>query len=158
AHDGERVDGGLADPGPADQAESAARVAALHCDVLGDAHPIDEAEILVDEGDGQRVDAGAYLLAGEEDLACIRRIDARQDLDQRRFSRAILPKECMDLAMVEIEIDMVESQRAGESLREARDREEAVGGDDRHSLGFSHLAHAKDKAVPLPLRSTGEGK
>ena len=39
-----------ADLAPGYQAETIARIARLHRDVLGDRHPIDEAEILVDEG------------------------------------------------------------------------------------------------------------
>ena len=42
---------------PGDQAEARARIAGLERDVLGDRHPVDEAEILMDEGDRQRVDA-----------------------------------------------------------------------------------------------------
>ena len=43
---------------PRHEAASRTRIAGLDRDVLGDRHPFDEAEVLVDEGDRQRVRAG----------------------------------------------------------------------------------------------------
>ena len=125
----------------------------LHGDVLGDRHPIHQAEILMDEGDGQGIDAGADGMPVKDDLAGIGRVDPRQDLDQRRLARAILAEQRMDLARPDVEIHMVESQRAGKALGQARRRREA----DRwrspfqELLGFSHRCSSPPpSSPPLP--------
>ncbi len=45
-------------------------------------------------------------------LAGVGRIDAGQHLDQRRLAGAVLPEQRMHLAAPDIEIDVVERQRA----------------------------------------------
>ena len=64
AHDRERHGRGLPDAPPGYEAGTRARIAGLNGDVLGDRHPLDEAEILMNERDGQRVDARTGWLSG----------------------------------------------------------------------------------------------
>ena len=80
AHDRERLRGGLAHPPPRYEAGPRSRIAGLNRDVLGDRHPFDEAEILVNEGDRQRIRARMGRLAGKQDLAGVGFVDPRQDL------------------------------------------------------------------------------
>ena len=62
--------------------------------VLGDCHPLDQAEILVDEGHRLAlIWLGRTMRvrrAAEQDLARVRHVYARKRLDQRRFSGAVL--------------------------------------------------------------------
>ena len=89
-----------------------ARIAGLNRDVLGDRHPFDEAEILMDEGDRAAHRApDRRRLAGEADLAGVGLVDARQDFDQRRFAGAVLAEQRMDLAATDVEIDVIERER-----------------------------------------------
>ena len=55
AHDAQRVGGGATGGAPRNQAEPRARIAGHQRDILGDGHPFDQAEILVDEGNGKFV-------------------------------------------------------------------------------------------------------
>ncbi len=66
------------------------RIAGQDGDILGHRHGIDEPEILVNEGDRQMRRCRIHHLAVPANLPSRRWIDAREDLDQRRFSGAIL--------------------------------------------------------------------
>ena len=78
------------DRAPVDEAEPA-RIAGRERDVLGDRHPFDEAEVLMDEGDGLALaEAGrtvAVALAAILDRAFGRLDDAAERLDQGGLSR-----------------------------------------------------------------------
>ena len=105
---------------PVDE-RAAARVATGHRDVLADAHPLDQAEVLVDERDrlahagvAGRVPVGHAV---DDDVARVRRVDAAEDLDQRRLPGAVLPEERDDLAAPDVHRHVGQRPRAAERFR-----------------------------------------
>ena len=118
AQDRERFGGGAFHSWPGYETGTRPRVAGLNRDVLGDCHPFDEAEILMDESDRQRVRPWMGGLSGKHDLPGVGLIDPSQYLDQRRLARAVLSQERMDLATADVEVDMIERKRPGEALDE----------------------------------------
>ena len=121
---------------PRYQAQTAARVARLHGDVFRDGHPVDQAEILMNERDWQRIDSGPDRPILKADLARVRLIDARQDFYQRGLARAVLAEQRMDFAASDVEIDVVERERPGEALGEAGDVEQRFGRRGAFRLGL----------------------
>ena len=87
-----------------------------------------QAEFLAHEFDAkrQRV-AGAFDLNDPErvdlDFACIWRDDAEQNLHQRRFARAVLAEQCVDLATLKCHPTYVQHARAAKGLEHAAHRE-----------------------------------
>ncbi len=111
---------------PVDQAETPP-IAGQHGDVLRDRHGIDETEILVDEGDRQRLRFRSDAAVAIENLAAVARVDAGEDLDEGRFARAVLAEQGMHLAAPDGEVDRVEGQRGGEALGDAAHLQERRG-------------------------------
>ena len=72
----------------------------------------------MDEGDRERIRARMGRLAGKQDLAGVGFVDPRQYFDQRRFARSVLSQERMDLSAMDVEVDVIERERAGEPLDE----------------------------------------
>ena len=72
---------------------------------------------------GSRSTAGSTGAAAQADLAGVRAVHAGQDLDQGRLAGTVLAQQRVHLAGPDVEIDIVERQRAGEPL-EAADLEE----------------------------------
>ena len=103
-----RVRGGLANPPPGDQAKRRARIAGLDRDILADRHPFDEAEILMNERDRQPICRGTHGPSVERDLARVGFVNARQNLDQGRLAGAVLAEQRVNLAAIEIEVDVIE--------------------------------------------------
>ena len=88
--------------------------------------------VLMDGGDADAVRRrriGVKQLAVDGDLAAIGRIEARHQLDQRRFAGAVLAEQRGDLAGAHVEIDVVERQHARKGFRDAaRDQNLALAG------------------------------
>ena len=101
-----------------DHAE-AARKAERHADVFGHRHPVDQAEVLMDEGDRQAAQGVGDVDAAKADAARVERIDAGQNLDQRRLARAVLAQERKNLAGLEGHADVRQRFRAAEALEDA---------------------------------------
>ena len=57
--------------------------------------------------------------AVEEDLSCIARAGPAQHAHQRRFARAVLAQENVDLAALQLEVDRVERRDARKPLADA---------------------------------------
>jgi hypothetical protein len=57
--------------------------------------------------------------ADGEPTAGVGRVEARQNLDQRRLARAVLPEQAVDLALPDLEHDVIECLLAAEGLAEA---------------------------------------
>ena len=97
-------------------------------DVRRDAQLRDEVELLVDDGDARRLGVAhaceADRLAGDPDLAVIGRVDAGEDLHQRRLAGAVLAHQSVDLAAAQVEIHPAQGRHAGEALGDARRLEE----------------------------------
>ena len=124
AHDRERLGGGAFHSRPRYEAGPRPRIAGLNRDVLGDRHPLDEPQILMDEGDRQRIRSRTDRLSGKEDVAGVGLVDPRQDFDQRRLARAVLSQERVDFSATDVEVDMIERKRPGEALDEPGHREQ----------------------------------
>ena len=58
-------------------------------------------------------------LAVDLDAACGRRMNAVQDLEDRRLAGPILPEQCVDFAHAHVEADVAERRHAAEGLRDA---------------------------------------
>ena len=88
-----------------------------------------EPEMLVDEGQPEPLGRACrqrqrHTLAVDQQFrARLRRMKAREDLDQRRFAGAVLAEEAQHFARHDIERDVVERLRAAETLREMPQRE-----------------------------------
>ena len=107
----------------------------------------------------QRVHAGTHRAIVEPDFAGVRRIDAGQDLDQRRLAGAVLAEQRMDLAAAQIEIDRVERERSGEMLGQAGDLEQRAGrrGAAAERLGLGHPSCASFMRSDS-MRRSGAGR
>jgi hypothetical protein len=89
-------------------------------DVLGHGHHRDEHEVLVDHPD-PRLDGVARRaerdrLAVEQDLPGVRLVEAVEDVHQRRLAGAVLAQQRVDLALLNVERDVVVGNDAREHL------------------------------------------
>ena len=100
---------------PVDQA-AAPRIAEGEADILGHGHPVDQAEVLVDERNRQATQRAGRVVSAELDAAGIKRVNAGEDLDQRGLARAVLAEQRQDLAGAKLEVHVIERQRAPEAL------------------------------------------
>ena len=113
---------------PVDEA-AAAGIALGDGDVLADGHPLDETEVLVDEGDAAAVGVGIVGGAVEGHGAGVGRVDAREHLDEGRLAGAVLAEEREDLAPAQVEADVGDGARAAEGLGhsvEGQDRRRCI--------------------------------
>lgn len=93
-------------------------------DVLGDAHGLDQAEILVDERHlGGRLRRPERVPA-DADVAGRGRVEPGQDFDQRGLARPVLPQQRMDAVRHQGEIDARERSRGPELLHQPTDLDE----------------------------------
>ena len=104
------------------------RISQRQADVLGDGHPVDQAEVLMDEGDRQPPQRLGHVPAAIADGAFVQRIDAREDLDQGGLSGAVLAEERDDLAGADVHADVVERLRAAEELGDVPHLEQRIAG------------------------------
>jgi hypothetical protein len=93
-------------------------------DVLGDGEVREKRKVLVDDLNAEarslaRRKAFKALALDADFSAPLRRLDAGDNLDQRRFSRAVLANETMHLADFHGEIDLPQRMHAAEDLRDA---------------------------------------
>ena len=116
---GEGAPGLGGDGGPVDQMQGGAGIAGGERDILGHAHPFDQAEILMDERDGQAARGGIDGGAADVDLAGIGAMDAGEDLDEGRLTGAVAAEQGMDLAGSHVEIDRIDGARAAEMFDDA---------------------------------------
>ncbi|MNE60525.1 hypothetical protein D3C80_1556740 [compost metagenome] len=93
-----------------DQPE-AARLAAEK-QVFGNRQVFEKVHLLIDSADAQRLrlaDIGGRNLATfQKDRTAVAVINAGQDLDQRRFARAVFAEQCVDFTAPERKIDAIE--------------------------------------------------
>ena len=80
----------------------------------------------MDEGDGKVGRARHDVLPLPPHVALGRRVDAGHDLDERRFPRAVLAEKRVDLAASDVEIHVIERERAGELLDDASKLQELL--------------------------------
>ena len=106
----------------------------IDAQVLEDGELAQEPEVLVDEAQPQRGELARrqrqrHRLAVDLQLALVGRVEAGQDLDERRLARAVLAEQAVDLAAVDRQVDVVERPRTAEGLRQSAQR------DDRRAAG-----------------------
>ena len=96
-------------------------------DVLGHGHPLDQAELLVDEGHRRPRPHVVDALAAQEDFAAVWLVYAGEQLDQRRLARAVGAQQRVDLALAKVEVNFVHGQRPAEALRHAAEAQDGLG-------------------------------
>ncbi len=98
-------------------------------DILRDGHFVDEGEFLVDDGEAGAPGIGDVPEMGrlgiDEQLAFVGavRMEAAQELDERRFARAIFAAKRVNLAGPQVEGNVPEGDDAGKRLGDAARRE-----------------------------------
>jgi hypothetical protein len=106
-------------------------------DVLGDGHHRDEHEVLVHHADAggdrgvRRVDLDRPAV--EQDLPLVLRVEAVEDVHERRLARAVLAEQRVHLAFAQVEVDVVVGEDAREAFRDSAQLE-----DRRVCGGSSH--------------------
>ncbi len=115
---------------PVDEA-GAHRIALREADILGDRHPLDQTEILMDEGDalllvGSRR-AMQVGLALEQDAPFVGCMNAGEALDQRRLAGAVFTKQRQHFAGVEMKAHVTQRRGAAEALGDVFKAEQALG-------------------------------
>ncbi len=120
--------------------DAAAGLLVPEVDVVGDAQPVDQVELLVDRGDpgrqrGLRV-GERDRLAVPQDRPLVDVVRAGQDLDQRGLAGAVLAEQAVHLARAYDEVDTVEGAYARELLDDAAHLEQGLwhGGDASHTF------------------------
>jgi hypothetical protein len=101
----------------------AARVAEHYRNVLGDGHPVDQAEVLVDECDWQSSNRVRDFMAAVGDGARIERVDAGEDLDERGFAGAVFAQQRDNFTCRDVYTSIGERLRAAELLAHAAHRQ-----------------------------------
>ena len=144
------------------QTEGVERLAA-DPDVFRHRHEVHQVEFLMDHRDAvaQRVErrTQADVLALEAEGAGVWRIDAGDDLHQRRLAGAVLAHQRMDVAALEAERHVVERQNAGERFAHVLDFEQVFGArhgpalaNDLGGRGGEHGARAFAVGEAPPFR------
>ncbi len=114
---------------PVDEA-GFARIADHQGDVLGDRHPVDQTEILMDEGDGLPLtEPGRMMAIGRaaiSDQALVGFVDAGERHYQCRFARAVFTQQGDNLAGAQSQRDAFESGDAAETLDDSVELDECV--------------------------------
>ena len=108
---------------PVDQADAAWKTHDQR-HVFRDRHPLDQPQILMDEGNRLR---GAFFqrgggfdfLAMKQDAAAIALVNARQHLDQRGFAGAVFTEQRQNLAGLDVDADIVDDGIAAEAFDDA---------------------------------------
>ena len=100
--------------------------------VLHDVEVVGQREVLVDDLDPE---LGGVLRAVDGDLVALEqhvprvdRVDARDALDERRLACAVVADERHDLARADVEVDLVERLHGAEGLRDAAQLEHWCAG------------------------------
>ena len=111
---------------------------AVLLDMNPDRHMADNLRRAI-EGEGDRI-------AVELDCAGVGAVRARQNLEQRRFSRAVLAEQRMDLGVTHFEMDVLQRQHAGEALADPghlEDRAAGRRGSGRRRRRVGHWGRAR---------------
>lgn len=119
---------------PGDQS-AAAWVAGAQGDVLSHRHPLDQTEILVDEGHGPGGGMGAERVPGHGHLALVGVVDPGEHLDECGLPGAVGAEQSEDAASVDVEIDRGQRGSAAEPLAETAHADERFSTEAR---GWAH--------------------
>ena len=108
---GQQLDGFVAHGGPADRAQRV-EWGVAHKDVLGDGQLRVEQQFLVDGGDAVALGiigvAETHGFPVDDDLTGIGLINARRDLDQGGFTRAIFAQQGVDFSRADVELNVIQ--------------------------------------------------
>ena len=122
---------------PPGQQPRAARIAGAQGDVLGDRHPLDQPQVLMDEGHGAGGRFGAERVTGDGHLALVRVVDAREHLDEGGLPGTVGTEQGEDAAGVDVEVDRVQREGAAEPFAEAAYADERLCGTARGRSALS---------------------
>jgi hypothetical protein len=102
-------------------------------DILGHGHPLDQAKVLMNESDVAVALTPSARITGavETDRARIRFVYAAQNLDQRRFSGAVLSEKRNDFTTPNLEAYALERLRPSESLLDVVEPKDVERGHSR---------------------------
>ncbi len=129
-----------AGPAPGQQPR-AARIAGPQGDVLGDGHPLDQPQVLMDEGHGAGGRFGAERVTGDGHLALVRVVDAREHLDEGGLPGTVGTEQGEDAAGVDVEVDRVQREGAAEPFAEAAYADEGLCGTARGRGAVRSVMH-----------------
>src|SRR6185312_15624136 len=142
---------------PVDEAE-APRISQREAGVLGHGHPIDEPEVLVDEGNLLAPQRASDVAPMEAYAPRVERMNTGQDLDQRRLAGAVLAKQRHDLAGLDREADIGKRLGAAELLGNAMHGEQDLAcGGGRSGPGCGRDCRARLSSHCRSLRCCAEG-
>ena len=114
---GEDLGGVALHPAPVDDSTT---ITMSDEDVLGDGEVGEDERFLVDRDDPLSLGVGGRRHHGrfavDEDLTTVGMVEPGDDLDQRRLPCAVLAEQRVDLAGVQLDLRVVERQRAAEAL------------------------------------------
>src|SRR5204863_2495121 len=88
-------------------------------DVLGDRHPLDQPEVLMDEGDRQAPQCVGSVAPAIGDGARVERVDPCENLDERGLAGAVFAEQRDNFARADVYTCIDERLRAAEVLRHA---------------------------------------
>jgi hypothetical protein len=144
ADDAQGVGAALPGPPPGDQSR-AARVPAAQGDVLGDRHPLHQAEVLVDEGHT----AGRVMtpegVPVDRDPPRVGVVDAREHFDERGLPGSVGTEQRQNSSGVDVEVDSGQREGPTESFGESADADERFrpAGRDRLRRGVVSVVHGQ---------------
>src|SRR6185437_15577587 len=88
----------------------------------------------------------------DQDLAGTGRVDACQDLDQRRLARPVLPQQTMDLSPKEPEVDALEHLRPAEFLLQSTNFNQCFGVHDCAQMNLRWISSRLSMALAPTAR------
>ena len=128
-------------------------------DILRDREQRDQRQFLVDDDDAERLGiidvAEVALLPLIDDAAFVVavRIDAAQDLHQRRLAGAVLADQRVDLALPDREIDVAQRLHGAEGFADTAHFEQG-----RHSVSPNMMSSGRDFDDPMTVFPGGSDK
>jgi hypothetical protein len=133
---GQRSSRPRASRGPIDHAE-AARIPQCQADILGDGHPFDQAEILMNERNGHSPNRMCMALSVVGNTALVERVNAGEDLDERRLAGTVLVQQRQNLASADRQTNITERLGAAETLGDVANLKQGTPSSCRIAVGMS---------------------
>ena len=95
---------------------------------------------------------GGDVAVRKEQLAAVRGVDARDDVEQRRLSRTVGTYEAHDLAAAHLEVHLGQGRQTAETLGDFRPREDAA----HFRIHSSTMATGRHQPAEAPVIFTGK--
>src|SRR5215211_3056980 len=131
-------------------------------DVVEHRHALKQLDVLERPGDAEPDDGvggdAEDVLARERDAAGVRRVEASDHVERRRLARAVRADQPRDLALVERERHVVESNNAAEASRDRVDLEQRHARDLRESRAAASLVTPERRSYDEPRDPRARGR